>query len=100
MKSPLTYQKAPAHTKEYTFEEFKALLEGYFSSVKIYELHITPKHDFYLMLKKSGIFNSLPVYMNPVKRFYDKVTVNDFVVTPKRARNAKKAIDFYAVCRK
>ncbi len=100
MKSPLTYQKAPAHTKEYTFEEFKTLLEKYFSSVKIYELHLTLKHAFYLMLKKSGTLNFLPDSMNPVKRFYDNVTVKDFIVTPKRARNPKKAIDFYAICRK
>jgi hypothetical protein len=100
VKSPLTYQKNPAHAKEFTYEEFKALLESVFSSVKIYEMHLTLKHYFYLFLKRSGILNFLPDSVNPVKKFYNRVTTDDFAVILLRSHNRKKALDFYAICKK
>ena len=96
LKSPLTYEKHPDHCKEYNFEEFKNLLEGAFAEVKIYGLYLTFKHRLYLRLKKIGIFNPLPQSLNPVKRFYDKVTTDDFQVLP---ISRKKPIDFFAICR-
>lgn len=97
IKSPPTYKKDPAHCKEFYFEEFKTLLEGAFADVQIYGLYLTPKHKFYLSLKKAGIFNPFPQSLSPVKRFYDKVTTNDFRVLP---ISRQKPIDFYAICRK
>ncbi|MFH0826957.1 MAG: class I SAM-dependent methyltransferase [Candidatus Omnitrophota bacterium] len=97
IKSPLTYKRDPAHCKEFYFEEFKTLLEGAFANVQIYGLYLTPRHKFYLRLKKTGIFNSFPQSLNPVKRFYDKVTTNDFRVLP---INSQKPIDFFAICKK
>lgn len=100
IKSPLTYEKNPAHTKEFTYEELKALLGSIFSSVKIYEMHLTSRHHFYLWLKRIGILNFLPDRINPVKRFYSTVTTDDFVATLLRSHNRKKAVDFYAICKK
>ena len=96
MKSPLTYQKNPAHCKEFVLKEFKSLLESVFPSVEIFGLYLTPKHRFYLSLKKTGIFKLLPPGLNPVRKFYDKVTTNDFFVLPV---NRRKAIDLYAICK-
>ena len=96
IKSPSTYKKDRAHCKEFCFEEFKSLLEGAFTDVKIFGLFLTPKHEFYLRLKKIGIFNPLPPPLNPVRKFYDKVTTDDFQVLPIRKQ---KPIDFFAICK-
>lgn len=97
MKSPLTYKKQPAHCKEFKLGELSDLLSKVFPKVEIYGLALTSKHRFYLRLKKSGIFNLLPDSINPVKKFYNSVTTNDFKIT---SDNLRKAIDFICVCRK
>jgi len=97
MKSPLTYQKNPAHCKEFILAELQKLLSGVFFNVKIYGLHLTSKHRFYQRLKKLGIFNSFADAINPVTRFYNKATTADFKITHK---NLRKAIDFICVCKK
>lgn len=97
MKSPITYKNNLAHCKEFTLVELKELLCGVFSDVEIYGLHLTLKHRFYQRLKKIGIFDFLPDMINPVSRFYNKVTINDFKINSK---NLRKAIDFICICRK
>ncbi len=97
MKSPITYQKHPAHCKEFTLPELRDLLSRVFSNIEIYGLHLTPKHRFYQRLKKVGIFNFLPETINPVAKFYHKVTTGDFKITPD---NLVKAIDFICICNK
>lgn len=97
MKSSLTYQKNPAHCKEFTLSELKELLASVFPRVEIYGLHLTLQHRFYQRLKKIGIFSFLPNTISPVSRFYNRVTTEDFKIT---AHNLKKAIDFICVCGK
>lgn len=97
MKSMLTYKKNPAHCREYRFTELKTLLSNVFANNEIYGLHLTLKHRFYLRLKKSGIFNFLPQAINPVHKFYTRITTKDFVIT---TRHLKKAIDFICLCHK
>ena len=97
VKSPLTYKKHPAHCKEFKLEELKDLLSNLFANVKIYGLRLTLKHRFYQRLKKIGIFNFAPKAVNPVSRFYENVTINDFCIASK---NLTKAIDFICICAK
>lgn len=97
MKSPPTYQKNPAHCKEFRFDELKGLLSKIFQGVEIFGLHLTTRHRLYQRLKKSGIFNFVPGTVNPIKRYYDQVTTGDFIITP---RNLRKAIGFICVCQK
>lgn len=97
MKSPLTYKKNPAHCKEFKLRELKNLLLGAFSSVQIHGLCLSGKHRFYQRLKRIGVFNLLPQRINPVSRFYGKITTGDFMVT---AKNLRKASDFICACTK
>ncbi len=88
VKSPKTYEKNPAHCKEFVLEELKSLLLSQFAQVDIYGLHLTPKHRFYRRLKKIGL---------PVKRFYDSITTADFQVA---SANLRRCVSFICVCRK
>lgn len=88
VKSPKTYEKNPAHCKEFVLAELKGLLLSEFASVEIYGLHLTPKHRFYQRLKKIGL---------PVKRFYESITTADFQVT---SGNLRRCVSFICVCRK
>jgi SAM-dependent methyltransferase len=97
MKSPLTYEKSPAHCKEFKLHELKELLSKVFEDVEMQGLTITPKHRFYQRLKKIGIFNFLPAAINPVSRFYGKVSTADFKITPEKV---EKASDFVCICKK
>lgn len=95
VKSPLTYKKHPAHCKEFNLEVLKGILSSVFSKVEIYGLQLTFKHRFYQRLKKIGIFNFTPKAINPVSRFYQKVTTKDFKIS---SRSITKAIDFICIC--
>ncbi|MFH0762961.1 MAG: class I SAM-dependent methyltransferase [Candidatus Omnitrophota bacterium] len=97
MKSPLTYKKNSAHCKEFKVDELKKLLLDIFPAVRIYGLRLAPKHSFYQRLKKIGLLNLLPQRINPVNRFYNRITTEDFIVT---AGNLKKASDFICTCTK
>ncbi|MDD5109052.1 MAG: class I SAM-dependent methyltransferase [Candidatus Omnitrophica bacterium] len=97
MKNPQTYKKNPAHCKEFVAEDLKAILSKVFDNYVIYGLHPSLKHQFYLVLKKSGIFKSFPFFLNPVERFYKNLTTDDFKLT---ASNLNKASDFVCVCKK
>jgi ubiquinone/menaquinone biosynthesis C-methylase UbiE len=96
MKSPHTYKKNPDHCKEYRLTELKELLSKVFAHNDVYGLHLTPKHRFYLRLKKMGIINFFPSAINPLKNFYSRITTDDFIIT---AHNLEKATDFICVCR-
>ena len=85
------------HVKEYLWLEFMGLLTKYFKSVEMAGLKRSKKMVFYRRLKKIGIFNFLPEKINPVKRFYARISHNDFVITNK---NLDRCLDFIAVCRK
>lgn len=96
MKSPLNYLKNPAHCKEFRLWEFQELLCSVFPDVEILGIHLTTKHRFFQRLKKSGVFRFIPQFLNPVDKFYDRVTVKDFKVTK---YSLKKAFDFIGICR-
>lgn len=96
IKSPKTYKKNPAHCKEFRLPELKELLLKVFPVIEIYGLHLTAKHNFFLRLKKIGIFNFLPKAISPVTKFYNQITTADFQIT---TSNLTKAIDFICVCK-
>lgn len=97
MKSAAKYKKNPAHCREFRLEELRSMLSSVFSSVKIYGLQLTRRHNFYLMLKKTGLLNSVPDSVNPVKRFYRGVSADDFKIV---SAHLTRAIDFYCICGK
>jgi len=97
IKSPKTYKKNPAHCKEFRLTELKELLLKVFPIIEVYGLHLTAKHRFYQRLKRIGIFNFLPESINPVNKFYSKITTDNFKIT---TGNLAKAIDFICVCKK
>lgn len=85
------------HIREYLWDEFKALLEGFFSKVRIYGLKRGKKFNFYRRLKKLGLFNFLPEALDPVKGFYGRIGCSDFIITKD---DLDTALDFIAVCHK
>lgn len=87
-KSNRPYNKNPFHIKEFTYEEFDLLIKRTFSEHEIHGLFYTPALTFYERLKKIGF---------SVGRFYNNITVSDFVWKRKRLH---KCIDFMAVCQK
>lgn len=97
MKNPRTYKKNPAHCKEFRIRDLEAILSTVFNNYVIYGLHPSFKHKFYLILKKSGVFKSLPFIFNPVERFYNKLRTDAFRLT---TSNLNKASDFICVCKK
>lgn len=97
MKNPRTYNKNPAHCKEFKLEELRELLTRVFLDFDIFGLHPSPKYLFFLTLKKGGIFKSLSGNINPVTRFYNNIELSDFKIDK---LNLKKSLDFICVCRK
>ncbi len=97
MKSPKTYKKNLAHCKEFRLEELQETLLRVFKKVTIYGLHLSPRHYFYLRLKKSGIFRFLPGSFNPIKRFYKNIEIDDYRLSLSKL---KEASDFICVCLK
>lgn len=85
------------HIKEYLFYEFKELLEKYFIIDNMLGLKRGRKLNFYRRLKKIGLFNFLPAYTDPVKRFYNRIDCSHFIMVKDRLDTA---LDFIAVCRK
>lgn len=96
VKNRSNYVKNPAHCKEYTLNDLKGLLSGEFASLEIYGVTVTLKHRFFQRLKKIGLFNPLGS-RDPVKKFYNAITTQDFKFT---SRNLRKAMDFICVCKK
>lgn len=85
------------HIREYLCNEFKELLEAYFCRVEVSGLKRGRELNFYRRLKKIGIFNFLPVPLNPVKRFYDRIGCDNFIIVRERLDTV---LDFIAVCNK
>jgi SAM-dependent methyltransferase len=83
------------HLREYLLDEFNHLLKGTFRQVKIFGLKRGIELNFYRRLKKAGIFNFLPDKINPVKRFYQRIDCDNFVIVED---NLEIALDFIAVC--
>jgi SAM-dependent methyltransferase len=85
------------HVKEYLWNEFRELLETYFSKVEIVGLKRGRKLNLYRRLKKIGLFNFLPTPINPVKRFYEHIDCDNFIIVKDKLNIA---LDFIAVCNK
>lgn len=83
------------HAREYLFDEFKQLLEIYFKKVDMFGLKRGRELNLYRRLKKIGLFNFLPDYINPVKRFYERIDCDNFIIVK---NNLDTALDFIAVC--
>ena len=82
-------QSTPAnkfHVKEYTFQEFKDLLEKYFESVRIVGLKRTARLNFFCRLKKIGLLKQLYINAGP----------ESFKIAPD---NLEDSLDFIAVCK-
>ncbi|MBI2174290.1 MAG: hypothetical protein HYU33_03760, partial [Candidatus Omnitrophica bacterium] len=91
------YQKLCYHEKEFTAIELKELLSKVFASVEIHGLHLTWRHHIYQRLKKWGLNRIGPTRLNPISKFYEHVTVDDFVARPFANDSA---LDLLALCRK
>lgn len=85
------------HIKEYLLTEFREILKTSFKDVKIFGLKRGKRLNFYRRLKKSGVFNLLPTSINPVKRFYESIDSDDFIIVKDKLDTA---LDFIAVCKK
>ena len=97
MKPGKPYQKLIYHEKEFTGPELRKLLERAFPRVELSGLYLTPRHRLFQRLKKWGLHRWGPASANPVARFYQRVTVDDFIAQP---RVSRAALDLLAVCRK
>lgn len=85
------------HVKEYIFDEFKELLEKHFRVDRMLGLKRGRRLNFYRRLKKIGLFNFLPAYTDPVRRFYNRIDCSHFIMVKDRLDTT---LDFIAVCRK
>jgi len=84
------------HVKEYLYTEFKELLKAYFKEIDMFGLKRGRKLNLYRRFKKIGLFNFVPDYMNPVKRFYDRIDCDNFIIVKDKV---DAALDFIAICR-
>jgi SAM-dependent methyltransferase len=84
------------HLREYLLNDFRQLLSSSFSQVEILGLKRGPALKFFRRLKKSGIFNFLPSSLDPVKKFYSRVSPDNFLIT-KAADTG--SLDFIGVCK-
>lgn len=85
------------HVTEYLLDEFKELLETYFTKSDMFGLKRGRELNLYRRLKKIGLFNFLPDDINPVKRFYERIDCDNFTIVK---NNLDTALDFIAVCSK
>ena len=97
MKPGRPYTKLCYHEKEFTGPELKQMLERFFPQVELCGLYLTPRHRFYQRLKRWGLNRIGPAHLNPVARFYERMTVEAFQT---KRGVSREALDLIAVCRK
>ncbi len=85
------------HVREYFIHEFESMFKQYFGSVELCGLKRGLALRVNRRLKKAGIFNFLPAKIDPVKRFYSKISCKYFKWVKEDLDNC---LDFIAVCRK
>ncbi len=96
-KNAKRYTKNPHHDLEFSCEMLKKLLQEHFLEVEMCTIDYSGK-QFFLRLKKTGIFKYLPPYLNIVDRYFNaNIDKKDFVI---RKSNVRKAPDLLAVCYK
>lgn len=91
------YTKNPFHIKEFTCSDLNTVIKDVFEDYEMYGLFYTPKLIFYERLKKIGLFKFFPQSLNMVDKFYNGISVKDFVW---KTKNLKECIDFIVLCRK
>ena len=97
MKPGKPYEKLIYHEKEFTAPELQRLLKQAFPSVELQGLHLTWRHQCYQRLKRWGLNKWGPASFNPVARFSQHASPQDFTTS----RNVSAAaLDLIAVCRK
>ncbi len=91
------YDKSPHHDKEFAPSDLKSFLTPLFREVNLYGLYPTPKHHIFERFKKSGLNRLFPDSVDPVKRYFERVTAADFrwILKP----DLNECIDLMAVCR-
>ncbi len=92
MKPGSVYEKNIDHEKEFKAHELDALLKRVFARVELRGLHYSFKHLVFKRLKKWGLLK-----LGFVRRHFDSVSVDDFVVTKNRIA---QSVDLFAVCGK
>jgi 2-polyprenyl-3-methyl-5-hydroxy-6-metoxy-1,4-benzoquinol methylase len=83
------------HVKEYSYNEFKEMLEPVFNSVGISGLKRSLVLKIFIRLKKIGLFNFLPAGCDPVKRYFAQANCSYFLW---KENNLDNCLDFIAVC--
>ena len=96
MKPGKPYEKLCYHEKEFTGPELSTLLARFFPRVELYGLYPTRAHWWFERLKKAGLMKSGPPRLNPVARFYDAMSINDYHT---RLGASRTALDLIAICR-
>jgi len=97
MKPGQPYDKNPYHEEEFNAAELRELLLKVFPEVEMSGLHPSAKHRFFQRVKKTGLFKLFPEHLNPVERFYESITLQDFRISKK---NLEKALDLICICHK
>lgn len=95
MKPGHPYQKLVYHEKEFRPHELDELLRRVFPVVELYGLHRTATHRVFLRLKKWGLDRVGPPQLNPIARFYEHASTDDFLVS----RRVRDCLDLLAICR-
>ena len=85
------------HVREFLADEYCDLLKRHFKEVKVIGLKRGKLLNFYRRLKKTGIFNFLPLFLDPVKKFYSCISSKHFTEVE---GGLETALDFIAFCGK
>jgi SAM-dependent methyltransferase len=88
----------PWHLREYTIEEYRALLEPCFSRVEILGLFHARKlraHEIAIKLGWDGLHRTLRITKPFYERFTPAISASDFSL---RSANLDRALDFVAIC--
>jgi SAM-dependent methyltransferase len=89
----------PWHVREYTADEYRALIEPRFASVELYGLFHARKLRLHELAIRAG-WDSVHPALRITKPFYDRfvpaISASDFAL---RGGDLDRALDFLAVCR-
>ena len=91
------YEKLIYHEKEFTAPELESTLRAVFEKTTLYGVQPTLKHRLFRRLKRWGLRKTLPPPVNFVERYFQRMTVHDFVTT---RSNVLQSIDLIALCQK
>lgn len=91
------YDKNPFHFKEFNIRDLDSAINKAFDDYEIHGLFYTPRLRFFERLKKLGIFRFFPKPLNIVDKFYERITIKDFMW---KKENLRSSIDFMVICKK